>query len=48
MTTGDILRAFVRLAAEEKPFAYPIQFITPPRTRTEHRERFKRPRRRKR
>lgn len=48
MTTGDILRAFARLAANEKPFAYRIQFVTPPGTRTEHRERFKRSRRRKR
>ena len=47
MTTGEILRAFARLAAKEKPFAYPIQFVTPG-NRTEHRERFKRSRRRKR
>jgi len=48
MTTGDILRAFASLAAKQKPFAYPIQFVTPPGTRTERRERFKRSRRSKR
>ena len=48
MTTGDILRALARLAAKEEPFAYPIQFITPPGTRASHRERFKRPSRSKR
>jgi hypothetical protein len=48
MTTGDVLRTFARLAAKEKPFAYPIQFVTPPGTRTERRERFKRSRRPKR
>jgi len=48
MTTGDILRAFAGLAAKEKPFAYPIRFVTPPGTRAERRGRFKRPRRRKR
>ncbi len=44
MTTGDILRAFAGLAAKEEPFAYPIQFVTPPGTRAERRVRFKRPR----
>lgn len=48
MTTGDLVRAFEALAAKESPFAYPIQFITPPGTRAQLRERFKRPRRRKR
>ena len=48
MTTGDILRAFTDLAARAKPFAYPVQFVTPPGTRAGRRERFKSPSRRKR
>jgi hypothetical protein len=45
MTTGDILRAFEALA-KKVPFAYPIRFVTPPGTRAQRRERFKKPRRR--
>jgi hypothetical protein len=41
MTAGDILHAFARLAAKQDPFAYPIQFVTPPGTRRARRERFK-------
>jgi len=45
MTTGDLIRAFEALAAQEDPFAYPIRTIRPP-DRSALRERFKRPRRR--
>ena len=43
MTTGDIIQAFEALAAQERPFAYPIQTIRPP-DRSPMRERFKRSR----
>jgi len=41
MTTGEIIEAFERLAAEEAPFAYPLRRIRPP-ARAQARERFKR------
>lgn len=44
MTTGDILRALEALAAKKVPFASPIQFVTPPGTRAQRRDRFKRQR----
>lgn len=43
MTMGDILRAFEALA-RKVPLAYPIRFVTPPGTRGQRRERFRRTR----